>query len=268
MSGYRFCRTDDIPLLVDAFNDCGAPTAERWTVEEFKRGVRELGLWASSSMLAFDGERPIGVLLGAKRDDANLVYRIIVREEYRRRGHGRHLLESLRDKVAILGPPRLLAEIDAEAAAARRFFENAGFIAESRYVDFVAAGSFAGISEGQAAVMPVAAAEILDAEEIAVPRAWERSVDVIRKRAADTDGAAIATDAVEAYVLHRGHEIVALGGRRPELLRLVLAVVERRAGAPLRIPRLSEAELPFAAAEALGFRAETEYIGYAAEFDR
>src|SRR6185312_14911702 len=89
MSGYRFCRTDDIPLLVDAYNACaGADSlAPALSVADFKRAVREIGLWASSSMLAFEGETPIAVLLGAKTEEANFVHRIVVREDRRRRGH-------------------------------------------------------------------------------------------------------------------------------------------------------------------------------------
>jgi len=32
------------------------------TVTDFKRDAREIGLWASSSMLAFDGDRVVAVL--------------------------------------------------------------------------------------------------------------------------------------------------------------------------------------------------------------
>jgi hypothetical protein len=73
MSGYRFCRTDDIPLLVEAYNACCGDrrqTGPPLTVDGFKHGARALGLWASSCMIAFDGETPIAVLLGAKREDS------------------------------------------------------------------------------------------------------------------------------------------------------------------------------------------------------
>jgi len=43
------------------------------------------------------------------------------------------------------------------------------------------------------------------------------------------------------------------------------APLHRRVGAPLRIPRLADSEAPFAAVEGLGFRRETEYIGYSAQ---
>ena len=45
MSSYRFCRTDDIGLLVDALNRCWAPYVPGeplTTPETFKRSIREL----------------------------------------------------------------------------------------------------------------------------------------------------------------------------------------------------------------------------------
>ncbi len=74
MPGYRFCRTDDLPLLVAAYNACWLPhfAADRpLDLEACKRDVRELNLWASSSMVAMADDELIGVLLGAKRDDGS-----------------------------------------------------------------------------------------------------------------------------------------------------------------------------------------------------
>ncbi len=60
MSSYRFCRTDDIALLVDALNRCWAPYAPGeppMTPEAFKRSIRDLQVWCSSCMVAFSGVR-------------------------------------------------------------------------------------------------------------------------------------------------------------------------------------------------------------------
>jgi hypothetical protein len=51
MSSYRFCRTDDIALLVDALNRCWAPYAPGeppMTPVAFKRLIRDLQVWCSS----------------------------------------------------------------------------------------------------------------------------------------------------------------------------------------------------------------------------
>ena len=81
------------------------------TPAAFKRSICDLQVWCSSCMVAFVGTDPIGVLIGAKRPSVTLVHRIAVHPDHRRQGHGRHLLDSLGSKLAILGPPRIVAEV-------------------------------------------------------------------------------------------------------------------------------------------------------------
>jgi len=48
VAGYRFCRTDDLPLLVETHNACWLPwfPSERpLTLEDLKRDIRELNVW-------------------------------------------------------------------------------------------------------------------------------------------------------------------------------------------------------------------------------
>ncbi len=276
MSGYRFCRTDDIPLLVEAYNACCGDrrqTEPPLTVDGFKHGARALGLWASSCMIAFDGETPIAVLLGAKREDSNLVYRLAVRPGHERRGHGRHLLDSLRRKVAILGPRRLVVEVPAESTGVCRFFERCGFAAERRYGDFVSDRTPAAFPVEASLVSAVTVEELVQSGALdpSIPRPWERSLATMASRSREIDGLAIASDErIEAYVLHRARsaacELVALGATRNELLAPLLADLHRRAGVTPRIIRkVAEDEIPGALLAALGFHRETEYIGYAAD---
>ena len=133
MSAYRFCRTDDIGLLVDALNRCWRPHFPHEppaTAASFKRSIRDLQVWCSSCMVAFAGADPIGVLIGAKRASGTLVHRLAVHPDHLRQGHGRHLLESLASKLAILGPPRLAAEVPESFAAARALFGSCGYVEE------------------------------------------------------------------------------------------------------------------------------------------
>ncbi len=277
MPGYRFCRTDDLPLLVDAFAACWGPhfgAALPLDLDDFKRDARELNLWTSSCMLATSGAEPIAVLLGAKRDGAYLIHRLAVKPGHERQGHGRHLLDSMRRKVQILGPPRLLVEVRAASVGVCRFFERCGFAAASRYVDFVMDTKPEAPASATALVCEASLEELLgSAIDLAgnPPRAWERSLQTLQNRSGQIAGLAVASDArVEAYLLartrSRGVDIVALGGARPELLPLLVSALYVRSGGPLRIPKLSEAEIPFAGLTALGFRAATEYVGYAADF--
>ena len=140
MSAYRFCRTDDIGLLVDALNRCWAPyfpDEPPMTPAAFKRSIRDLQVWCSSCMVAFSGSDPIGVLIGAKRPSGTLVHKIAVHPDHRRQGHGRHLLTSLGSKLAILGPPRIVAEVPETLAPACELFSASGYVQEALLTDYV-----------------------------------------------------------------------------------------------------------------------------------
>jgi GNAT superfamily N-acetyltransferase len=143
VSAYRFCRTDDIGLLVDALNRCWLPhfpDEPPMTAAAFKRSIRDLQVWCSSCMVAFAGSDPIGVLIGAKRPSGTLIHKIAVHPDHQRQGHGRHLLTSLGSKLAILGPPRIIAEVPETFAAASGLFSASGYVQEALLTDYVLEG--------------------------------------------------------------------------------------------------------------------------------
>ena len=144
MSAYRFCRTDDIGLLVDALNRCWAPyfpDEPPMTPAVFKRSIRDLQVWCSSCMVAFSGSDPIGVLIGAKRPSGTLIHKIAVHPDHRRQGHGRHLLTSLGSKLAILGPPRIVAEVPETLALPASCSPPADTSEEAQLTDYVLEGN-------------------------------------------------------------------------------------------------------------------------------
>ena len=134
MVAYRFCRPDDIPLLVAAVNRCydaHFPGEAPLTVDGFRREMREEQLWPSNCMLASEGDEPVAVVLGTKAPDEVKVRRIGVAPGHQRRGHGRHLLESLGSKLAVLGPPRLVADVPSGLPDALAFFAALGWREEA-----------------------------------------------------------------------------------------------------------------------------------------
>src|SRR5689334_16537032 len=88
-------------------------------------------------MVAFAGADPIGVLIGAKHPSATLIHRIAVHPDHQREGHGGHLLASLSSKLAILGPPRIVAEVPESNVAARALFRASGYVEEVALTDYV-----------------------------------------------------------------------------------------------------------------------------------
>ncbi len=227
MPAYRFCRSDDIALLTDALNACYVvhfPDQEPLSTADFMREIRELNAWSSSCMVASVDRDPIAVVTGAKRERETLIHRIGVHPDYLRRGHARHLLESLSQKLAVLGPPRMLAELPEDLPAVRSLFEALGYRAEQRFADFTLAKPLAAPA-ATGGVGPASLDDLLryQALDPSVSRSWERELLTLQNRKDQIRGLAIASDTrVEAWLLFRDRpqygrrEIVGLGGGKPK----------------------------------------------------
>jgi GNAT superfamily N-acetyltransferase len=302
MSAYRFCRSDDIGLLVDALNRSWPPyfpNEPLMTPAVFKRSIRDLQVWCSSCMVAFSGSDPIGVLIGAKRPSGTLVHKIAVHPDHRRQGHGRHLLTSLSSKLAILGPPRIVAEVPDTLAPACGLFSASGYVQEAVLTDYVVEGlaltlrqaqghpeRSRGMSErGDASrvegfVIPVtvddlAANGLLDEAHPQV--CWERSIETLTARKNDIVGLAVASDErIEAYLLYSklGDLAGALAEEGAEILSLrsfvddggarLTQLLSRLGPGTLRFPKVHPAEISKELLEALGFGPAGGHLLYAA----
>jgi GNAT superfamily N-acetyltransferase len=272
MSAYRFCRTDDIALLVDALNRCWPPSAGQapMTPAAFKRSIRDLQVWCSSCMVAFSGPDPIGVLIGAKRPSGTLVHTIAVRPDHRRQGHARHLLASLGAKLAILGPPRIVAEVPDSLTAACGLFSAGGYIEEGLLTDYVwrddqepyGAGPGPGPDERERPMVIPVTIDDLEAngllDQVPGRPCWNRSIETLKARKAEIAGLAVAShERIEACILYLDDgEIVWLrsfvedaGSRVKQLLGRL------RAGGmqAFRLSKVHPAELPADLLLALGF---------------
>ncbi len=302
MAAYRFCRTDDIGLLVDALNRCWSPYAPDeppMTPAAFKRSIRDLQVWCSSCMVAFSGDEPIGVLIGAKRPTGTLVHTIAIHPDHRRQGHGRHLLDSLSSKLAILGPPRISAEIPDTLDAARELFTASGYAQEAVLTDYVLERDAHNGGDGRddffmipISVDDLAANGLLGAAES--PVCWSRSPETLAASKDDIAGLAIATDErIEAYLLYvnrhnaEGRRATAANAAATadaaaaadvELVSLcsfvddggarLLQLISRLRSAGMRtvwFPKVHPAEMSTPRLETLGFRPAGSHLLYAAK---
>jgi len=269
VSSYRFCRTDDIELLVDALNRCWTPyfpDEPPMTPASFKRSIRDLQVWCSSCMVAFAGADPIGVLIGAKRPAGTLVHRIAVHPDHVRQGHGRHLLDSLGSKLAILGPPRIVAEVPEGLASAHELFSASGYVQEAVLTDYVLHdGALPDVGPNFSSAwiqIPVtiddlAANGLLD--EVNPSVCWERSVETLEARKEEIAGLAVASDEqIEAFILYlKGGEIVAIRSRvedRGARLKQLLSHLRARGTGTFRFAKVHPAEIAKECLESLGFR--------------
>lgn len=302
MTAYRFCRTDDRALLIDAYEACRGPEAGAeppLNVDEFKRLVRDLDLWCSSSMVAFEGRQAVGVLLGAKRTENTLLYGLRVHPEHRRKGHGRHLLTSLSQKLAILGPPKLLAEVPADSAAAGALFTACGWKEQGRFRDWRRPAGKAGPAsppEARESLAPVTLQELggTSLESAGTPfcpgdassevpgtpfcpflRPWARDWPALAKLGDRLQGLAFhSPERIAAWAFYlppaesgADLELFALGAEPHAWGRLGLgALVDELAaqaeGGGLAFPRVSSDELAPALLAELGFEPGAEFLSF------
>lgn len=272
MPAYRFCRPDDVPDIVEALNLCGEaeePGNGSISVDRFRWEMRVLDVWPSSCMIAREEDRPIGILVGAKREEETLVHRLVVDPEFRRQGHASHLLTSLSQKLAVLGPPRLVAEVPEDLTGASDLFESLGYEDDSELVDYERDPSLGEEKVPDELFVSVTLGDLKLTESVRrFGQAWIRQEETLRQLGEDLHGVAIVTpEQVEAYALYRWagdrSEVLSLGWedeeRKIPLLTLLLARVEQESGLPLRLPRLElareEEELP----GALGFEPARRY---------
>ena len=232
----------------------------------FKRSIRDLQVWCSSCMVAFAGSDPIGVLIGAKRPAGTLVHKIAVHPDHLRQGHARHLLTSLGSKLAILGPPRIVAEVPETFDAARGLFTAGGYVEEALLTDYVFdAQEKKGLAPSDVArvegfVIPVTVADLAanDLLGVAYPQTcWQRAVDTLTARKDELEGLAVASDErIEAYILYSGDEILSLrsfvedGGAR---LKQLLCQLHARGIRSFRFPKVHPSEISKDLLETLGF---------------
>ena len=286
MPSFRFCRPDDIPELVDAVNRTYLvhfPHCSPMMEAAFKREVKEIDLWTSSCMLATEDGAPIGVLIAAKRPRASVILRLGIHPKSQGLGYGSHLLDSLKNKMRVLGPPLLTVELEETNLLMRAFFERQGYGTMGRFVDFESRKVFAELGPTEL-IQEIDIRDLEDrylgmptgsTEEEEDPLAWTRQTETLRNRRGQLTGYGIPDlDGIVAYLFVReagepGERVVelsALGCREDAdaslLFRILLGKISGTHREKIRIPRLSEREFPYRMVEDLGFEEVRGYVRY------
>jgi len=227
-------------------------------------------------MVAFDAKEPVAVMIGCKRPPHTLVYRIAVHPDHLRKGHGRHLLTSLSAKLAILGPPHLVAEVGADNVVARALFKACGFREERTYID-LACDSPDASPAPSGLVVPVTVDDLMD---IGLPaadaaRSWGRTRGTLLNRQERLSGLAIASgESLDASLLYTredgGHVAIwslsaAPSARGEAALGMLLRDLAHREPGRVVIPRVHSDEVSIDTLAGLGLAREVETIGIASE---
>jgi hypothetical protein len=201
-------------------------------------------------------------------------------------------LTSLGQKLAILGPPRLVAEVPAERTAAASAFGACGWRLEDRLVDWHrpagTGSSFPTASDVSEALAPVTFADLDSAGLLGEGgRCWQRDRPALAKEQESLAGLAFQSlDRIEAWALWsdagdkgetgepdvpeemgavRALPLRALGAVPGALGRLGLVAIAGElgrlsGGAPLHLARVSTSEIEPALLEELGFVRGAEHL--------
>ncbi len=246
------------------------------TVSGFKQDIRELDLWCSSCMVAFDAKEPVAVMIGCKRPPHTLVHRIAVHPDHLRKGHGRHLLTSLSAKLAILGPPHLVTEVGSDNAPARALFKACGWREERTSVD-LACDAPIGSPAPPGLVVPVTVDDLMDLglPEDSAPRSWGRTRGTLLNRKERLMGLAIASgESLDASLLYTREDdggvaiwslSAAPGSGGESALGILVRDLAHREPGRIVIPRVHADEVSITTLTGLGFTRGAETIGVASE---
>jgi len=140
MPSYRFCRPDDIPRLIASIGACYQPHVvgePPMTVARFRTEMKELNLWPSSCLLAREGDGAVAVVIATKRARESAILRVGVLPGCERQGHGSHLLTSLSQKLAVLGPERLVVELPTDRPDLHAFIAAVDYTRERPLTDWI-----------------------------------------------------------------------------------------------------------------------------------
>ena len=203
---YRFCRPEDIPVIVQALNTCydiyfpeGPPT----TVAQFREEMSLISLWPSNTMVVLEDKDPIAVIVGTKRPYGCWIAKLGVRWDYQRQGIGRYIVEALMRKLSIIGPRVISVDVPVDDQAARAFFKALGFETWTHYWSFVGP-PHAPLSGDLQQVHPVKPDVALSRYESFHPVAqcWERDAHTLQLYAGRLRGHAFwEGDNMRGYIL-------------------------------------------------------------------
>jgi GNAT superfamily N-acetyltransferase len=212
---YRFCRPEDIPLIVQALNACydvHCPARSTMTVAQFREEMSLISLWPSNTMVVLDDKDPIAVIVGTKRPYGCWIAKLGVRSDHQRQGIGRYVVEALLRKLSIIGPRVISVDVPVDNGVARTFFEHLGFDTWAQY------WSFTGYPQAHAVadlrqVHPVKPDVALSRYEAfhPVPQCWERDAHTLQLYAGRLSGYAFwEEENIHGYLLLYHHTIMDL----------------------------------------------------------
>ncbi|MBI3327350.1 MAG: GNAT family N-acetyltransferase, partial [Nitrospinae bacterium] len=212
---YRFCRPEDIPMIVGAINACydiHFPERSPMTVAQFRTEMGLISLWPSNTMVVLEDKDPIAVIVGTKRPYGCWIARLGVQSDYQRQGIARYIVEALTRKLSIIGPRVISVDVPVENVGAIAFFKAVGFEIWTRYWSFEGRPRPAG-PEDRGRVQPVKPEVALGRYEPFHPvsQCWERDAHTLQLSAGHLRGHAFwEGETILGYILQQNATVMDL----------------------------------------------------------
>ena len=214
MPSYRFCRPDDLALIVRAINQCcriHETDAPEMTEERLKAHMTLFAVRPGNCMVALERQQPVAAIISTRREAGAWIQTLGCQPAFQRRGVASQLVEALVRKIAIQRTEDIAVDVPEDNDAALNFFQAVGF--EERGVLVTLAGEPEGAGDPSGEVVEAPAAELLDSYEAfhAVPACWERSADSLAGYGELIQGYAYRENgAMQGYLLRQDSTILDL----------------------------------------------------------
>lgn len=250
MPSYRFCRPDDLALIVRAINQCcriHETEAPAMTEERLKAHMTLFAVRPGNCMVALERQQPVAAIISTRREAGAWIQTLGCQPEFQRRGIASQLVEALVRKIAIQRTEDITVDVPEDNDAALHFFQAVGFEERGRFVTLQGEPKVASDPSGEVVQAP--AAELLESYEAfhAVPACWERSADSLAGYGELIQGHAYREDgAIWGYLLHQGATILDLAcapdADAAQVSAVLLGRLHAAGESPVTLPKLNAAD--------------------------
>ena len=250
MPSYRFCRPDDLELIVRAINQCcriHETDTPEMTEERLKAHMTLFAVRPGNCMVALERQQPVAAIISTRREACAWIQTLGCQPAFQLRGIASQLVEALVRKIAIQRTQDITVDVPEDNDAALNFFQAVGFEERGRLVTLAGKPHNPGDLTGE--VLQAPAVELLNFYEAfhAFPACWERGADSLAGYGELIQGYAYREDgAMRGYLLHQGATILDLAcapdADAAQVSAVLLSRLHAAGGSPVTLPKLNAAD--------------------------